>query len=120
MVSSIWAITKKIFSLTLILNSLVTLACVAQIMYNNSHAFPCWQPYSPYLVNGNVFFLVIVGALVNIFPSASVGQLAYWAIFVSSLCLWFFCLVICLLFLWWCLHLFLCLAFFCVYFRFSG
>lgn len=74
MVSSIWAITKKIFSLSLILNSLVTLACVAQIMFNNYHGFPCWQPYSPYLVNGNVFFLVVVGALVNIFPSASVGR----------------------------------------------
>jgi len=74
MVSSIWAITKKIFSLSLILNSLVTLACVAQIMFNNYHAFPYWQPYSPYLVNGSVFFLVIVGALVNIFPSASVGR----------------------------------------------
>ncbi len=74
MVGSIWVITKKIFSLSLILNSLITLACVAQIMFNNYRAFPYWQPYSPYLVNGSVFFLVIVAALVNIFPSASVGR----------------------------------------------
>jgi hypothetical protein len=74
MVSSLRVITKKIFSLTLILNALVTLACITQIMYNNSHAFPYWQPYAPYLVNGSVLFLVIVAALVNIFPSASVGR----------------------------------------------
>jgi hypothetical protein len=74
MVGSIWVITKKIFSLSLILNSLVTLACVAQIMFNHYRAFPYWQPYSPYLINGSVFFLVIVAALVNIFPSASVGR----------------------------------------------
>ena len=74
MVSSLRVITKKIFSLTLILNSLVTLACTAQIMYNNYHAFPYWQPYAPYLVSGSVFFLVIVAALVNIFPSASIGR----------------------------------------------
>jgi hypothetical protein len=74
MVGSIWVITKKILSLSLILNSLVTLACIAQIMFNYYHAFPYWQPYSPYLVNGSVFFLVIVAALVNIYPSASVGR----------------------------------------------
>ncbi len=74
MVGSIRVITKKIFSLSLILNSLVTLASVAQIMFNYYHAFPYWQPYSPYLINGSVFFLVIIAAIVNIFPSASLGR----------------------------------------------
>jgi len=74
MVASIWVIAKKIFSLSLILNALITLACIAQIMFNHYRAFPFWQPYSPYLVNGSVLFLVIVAALLNIFPSASIGR----------------------------------------------
>jgi hypothetical protein len=74
MVASIWIIAKKIFSLSLILNSLITLAAVAQIIFYHFRDFPYWQPFSPYVVNGSVFFLVIVAALLNIFPSASVGR----------------------------------------------
>jgi len=74
MVSRVWVITKKVFSLSLILNSLVTLVCVGEIVFNYYRAFPYWQPYSPYLFNGSVFLLVIVAALVNIFPSASIGR----------------------------------------------
>ena len=43
-------------------------------MFNYYRAFPYWQPYSPYLINGSVFFLVIIAATVNIFPSASLGR----------------------------------------------
>ncbi|MGD0644961.1 MAG: hypothetical protein ABSA75_08665 [Candidatus Bathyarchaeia archaeon] len=74
MVGSIWVLTKKIFSLSLVLNSLVTLACVAEIIFNYYRDFPYWQPFSPYIVNGSIFFLVIVAAIVNIFPSASIGR----------------------------------------------
>ncbi len=74
MVSRVWLIAKKIFSLSLILNSLVTLASIAQIMFNYYHSFPYWQPFSPYLINGSVFFIVIIAAMVNIFPSASFGR----------------------------------------------
>jgi hypothetical protein len=74
MIALIWVIAKKIFSLSLILNSLITLSCIAQIMFNHYRAFPYWQPYSPYLVNGSVLFFVIVAALLNIFPSASIGR----------------------------------------------
>jgi hypothetical protein len=74
MVASLRVITKKIFSLSLILNSLITLAAIAQIMFNFYHSFPYWQPYSPYLINGSVFFLVIMAAFLNIYPSASMGR----------------------------------------------
>jgi hypothetical protein len=82
MVGSTWIITKKLVSLSLILNSLVTLACVAEIMFNYYRAFPYWQPYAPYLVNGSVFFLVIVAAFLNIFPSARVGRALHTGRFV--------------------------------------
>ena len=74
MVGSIGVIVKKIFSLALVFNSLITLACVAGILFGFYLAFPYWQPFSPYLVDGNLFWLIIVAALLNIFPSASIGR----------------------------------------------
>ncbi len=74
MVASVWVIAKKIFSVSLILNALITLATVAQIIFYHYQAFPYWQPYSPYVFNGSVFFLVIIAALMNIYPSASLGR----------------------------------------------
>jgi hypothetical protein len=77
MVASVRVIAKKIFSLSLILNSLITLAAIVQIMFNFYPSFPYWQPYAPYLVNGSVFFLVIIAALLNIYPSASIGRILH-------------------------------------------
>lgn len=74
MVGSIRVYLKKIFSLSLILNSLITLAAIAGILYGFYHAWPYWKPYSPYLINGNLFLLVAAAALVNIFPSACIGR----------------------------------------------
>lgn len=65
---------KKTFSLSLILNSMITLASVAGIMYGFYHAWPWWKPYWPYLVNGNLFLVAGVAAIINIFPSASIGR----------------------------------------------
>jgi hypothetical protein len=74
MVGSIGVIVKKIFSLALVFNSLITLACVAGILFGFYRAFPYWQPFSPYLIDGNLFWLIVLAALVNIFPSASIGR----------------------------------------------
>ncbi len=71
---AVWVIIKKIFSISLILNALITLAAIAQIIFNHYRSFPYWQPYSPFIVNGSVFFLVIVAAVLNIYPSASLGR----------------------------------------------
>jgi hypothetical protein len=74
MVRSAWVLLKKTFSLTLILNSMITLAAVVGILYGFYHAWPYWKPYSPYLINGNIFLLAGAAALINIFPSASIGR----------------------------------------------
>jgi hypothetical protein len=74
MVGSIGVIVKKIFSLALVFNSLITLACVAGILFGFYRAFHYWQPFSPYLIDGNLFWLIVLAALVNIFPSASIGR----------------------------------------------
>jgi len=65
---------KKVFSLTLILNALITLVAITGILYGFYHAWPYWKPYSPYLINGNLFLIVAAAALINIFPSASIGR----------------------------------------------
>ena len=72
MTTSLWVWLKKTYSLTLVLNSLITLASIAGILYG--FYFHAWRAYSPYLINGNVFLLVGAAAVINIFPSASIGR----------------------------------------------
>ncbi len=72
MVCSAWVLLKKTFSLTLMLNSFITLASIAGILYG--FYFHAWRSYSPYLINGNLFLLAAAAALINIFPSASIGR----------------------------------------------
>jgi hypothetical protein len=74
MAGTIGTILKKIFSIALILNALITIGCVVGILYGYYNAMPYWQPYAPYLLFGELFWLSIVAALVNIFPSASIGR----------------------------------------------
>ena len=67
---------KKVFSLTLMLNAFVTLAAVIGLTYGFYMSFQSvpWKPFAPYLISGNIFLLVIVAALINIFPSARIGR----------------------------------------------
>jgi hypothetical protein len=74
MAGTVGTVLKKIFSIALILNALITIGCVAGILNGYYNAFPWWQPYAPYLLFGELFWLSIVAALVNIFPSASIGR----------------------------------------------
>src|ERR1035437_4134343 len=74
MAGSVWVILKKTFSLALIFNALITVACVAGIVFGYYMAYPYWQPYAPWLLNGNLFWLALAAGLINIFPSASIGR----------------------------------------------
>jgi hypothetical protein len=74
MAGSIRVILKKIFSLGLIFNALITIACVAGIIFGFYMAYPYWKPYSPYLINGNLFWLALAAGLINVFPSAAIGR----------------------------------------------
>jgi hypothetical protein len=71
---SVFVYLKKIFSLTLILNSFITIAAIAGILYGFYYAWPGWKPYTPWLISGNLFLLAAIAALINIFPSASIGR----------------------------------------------
>jgi hypothetical protein len=72
--ASVKTVLKKTFSIALIFNSLISVACVAGIIYGYYQAYPYWKPYAPFLINGNIFWLAIAAGLVNIFPGAAIGR----------------------------------------------
>ncbi len=74
MAGSVGVILKKTFSLALIFNALITIACIAGIIFGYYMAYPYWQPYAPWLLNGNLFWLALAAGLINIFPSAAIGR----------------------------------------------
>jgi len=74
METSVGTILKKIFSLALIFNALITVAVVAGIIFGYYMAYPYWEPYAPWLINGNLFWLALAAGIINIFPSATIGR----------------------------------------------
>jgi hypothetical protein len=72
--SRVWIICKKTFSLTLIFNALLTIACAVGILAGFYWFYLGWQPFHPYLFNGNLFWVAIAAAALNIFPSALLGR----------------------------------------------
>ena len=74
METSARVILKKTFSLTLIFNALITIAAVAGIIFGFYMSYFSWQPYAPWLINGNLFWLAIAAAIIDIFPSAAIGR----------------------------------------------
>ena len=83
---TVGVILKKIFSIALIFNSLISIACVAGIIYGYYMAYPYWQPYSPFLLNGNIFWIALAAALINIFPESRHRQMPpHWTLPLSPL-----------------------------------
>ena len=74
MAGAVGVILKKIFSIALIFNALISVACVAGIIMGYYKAYPYWQPYAPFLLNGNIFWLALAAGVINIFPSAAIGR----------------------------------------------
>jgi hypothetical protein len=74
MAGTVWTILKKIFSLALIFNALITLAVVSGLLFGFYKSYPYWHPFTPYLLDGNLLWLAIAAAAINIFPSACIGR----------------------------------------------
>ncbi|MCL2477386.1 hypothetical protein [Candidatus Bathycorpusculum sp.] len=68
---------KKIFSLALIFNALISIATVAGILYAYYRSYPYWQPYKPYLLSASLFWLALAAAAINIFHSAAIGRVLH-------------------------------------------
>jgi hypothetical protein len=67
-------ILKKIFSLALIFNALITLGVVSGLIFGFYKQYPLWLPFYPYLVDGNLLWFAIAAAAINIFPAACIGR----------------------------------------------
>jgi hypothetical protein len=74
MTSPVRVILKKIYSIALILNALITVASVAGILSGFYISYPYWLPYAPFLIDGNLFWIAIAAGVINIFPSAAIGR----------------------------------------------
>jgi hypothetical protein len=74
MASSIRTVLKKIYSIALVLNALITIASVAGILSGFYLSYPYWRPYAPFLIDGNLFWIAIAAGVINIFPSAAIGR----------------------------------------------
>ncbi len=74
MTGSVAVYGKKIFSISLVFNSLITVACAVELLFGFYRAFPLWQPFSPYLFDGNLVWFAVLAAVINIYPSASIGR----------------------------------------------
>jgi hypothetical protein len=70
----IWVITKKLFSVSLVFNALLTIACCLSILGGFYWFNLGWKPFAPYLIDGGLFWLVIAAAAINIYPSAMLGR----------------------------------------------
>jgi hypothetical protein len=69
-----WVICKKIFSVSLVFNALLTIGCISGIIAGFYWYYNGWHPFSPYLISGNLFWVAIAAAIINIFPSAGLGR----------------------------------------------
>jgi hypothetical protein len=73
-VGRLWVIGKKIFSVSLIFNALLTVASCLSILGGVYWHYSGWKPFHPYLIDGNIFWFAIAAAVINIFPSARLGR----------------------------------------------
>ena len=69
-----WVICKKIFSVSLVFNALVSIGCAAGILSGFYWRYQNWHPFAPYLVSALFFWVLIIAAMINIFPSAGLGR----------------------------------------------
>ncbi len=68
------ALCKKILGLALIFNSIVSLISAANILYGFYQSRLFWQPYSPYLIEGSLFWFVILTSTLNLVPAKLTGK----------------------------------------------
>ena len=63
---------RKLFSLVLTFNCLLCIAYAIELLAGFYEAN--WKLFPPYLVDGSLFWTVILASIVNIFPAMSVGR----------------------------------------------
>jgi hypothetical protein len=69
-----WIICKKMFSVSLVFNALLTITYCVGILSGVYGYYNGWQPFSPYLLDGAFLWVAIAAAIINIYPSAMLGR----------------------------------------------
>jgi len=64
---------RKLFSLVLTFNCLLCIVYAIGLLAGFYEAN--WKLYPPYLVDGSLFWMIILASIVNIFPAMSVGRM---------------------------------------------
>jgi hypothetical protein len=93
----LWVICKKIFSVSLVFNALLTITFATNLLSTFYWYSTDWQPFSPYLISGNLFWIAIAAAVINIFPSASIGRSLHTGRFLFHHYLYGFMVLVCAL-----------------------
>lgn len=70
----IWIIAKKVFSVSLLFNALLTIACAASVLGGVYWYYAPWKPFEPYIIDGAVFWFAIAAAVLSLYPSAMLGR----------------------------------------------
>jgi len=65
---------KKFSSLALIFNSLLSMVCAIGILSGYYASQPHWKLYQPYLIDGSLFWAIILASIINIFPATTIGH----------------------------------------------
>ena len=74
MIAAAFAYEKKIFSLTLTFNSLLSVVSVLGVLEGFYSARYYWKPYPPYLINGSFFWFAVLAAMFNIYFIVRMGR----------------------------------------------
>jgi hypothetical protein len=74
MAGTVFTILKKIFSVALIFNALITLAVLSGLLFGFYKSYPYGHPFTPYLLDGNLLWIAVAAAAINIFPAACIGR----------------------------------------------
>ena len=72
MVNPVTTCGRKLFSLVLTFNCLLSIVYAIGLLVGFYDAN--WKLYPPYLVDGSLFWVIILASIVNIFPAMSVGR----------------------------------------------
>jgi hypothetical protein len=63
---------RKVTSVALIFNALLTISCAIGLLWG--FYVEHWVLYPPFLPNGNLYWIAIAAALINLFPAAHIGK----------------------------------------------
>jgi hypothetical protein len=72
--ATVFAYVKKICSLALTFNSLLSIVSVLGVLEGFYSARYYWKPYPPYLINGSFFWFAVLAAMFNIYLVVKIGR----------------------------------------------